>query len=149
MEALLQPQVDADAAYSATATSRSAARTAGKPVVRRSRKTRSSFPSRTRTERIAARRKASVPGWTRRWRSAIAADSVRFGSITTSRLAGSAAILFSVSRAFRIPCACQGFVPIRRTSSASSTASVTWQVCRPKSRPFTQKSPVFSWASAE
>ena len=62
------------------------------------------------------------------WRSAIAADSVRLGSMTTSLRAPSWAIFFSVSRAFRMPCACHGLVPIRMTSSASSTPSVTWQV---------------------
>ena len=53
-----------------------------------------------------------------------------------------------VSRALRIPCAWYGFVPTKRTTSACSTSSVTWQRWSPKSRPFTQKSPVFSWASA-
>ena len=39
-------------------------------------------------------------------------------------------------------------LPMATTTCACSTPSVTWQVCRPKSRPFTQKSPVFSWARA-
>lgn len=101
--------------------------------------------SSTRTAPRAARHQASVPGRTWRWKSASSAVSVRRGSSTIIDRAGSRASSFSVVRARARPWLCHGFLPTKTATSASSKSPRT---CVPSIFPFTQNSPVFSWASA-
>ena len=65
--------------------------------------------------------------------------------MTTSARSGSRAISFSVVRAWGKPCDCHGFLP---TNSATSQCSKSPRIEPPNIFPFTQNSPVFSWASA-
>ena len=102
-------------------------------------------PSSRITERIATRRKASVPGRSIRWRSASSAVSVRRGSTTMSVRAGSREISRRVRRARGIEWECHGFLPRK---SATSQRSKSARVAPPMVRCATQNSPVFSCASA-
>ena len=75
----------------------------------------------------------------------MSAVSVRRGSMTTIDRFGSRAISFSVVRACGMPCDCHGFLP---TNRATSQCSKSPRIGVPNILPFTQISPVFSWASA-
>ncbi len=78
--------------------------------------------------------------------SASSAVSVRRGSTTMSVRPSSAAICFSVTRAWGMECECQGFFP--RNIATSQCSKSDRMAGTPNIRSVTQNSPVFSWASA-
>ena len=116
-----------------------------KPMVCSSIQVRATRPSCTMMAASAARHHASVPGRTARWMSAIAAVSLRRGSMTISVRAGSFWISRRITRVRAKPCDCQGFLP---TKTATSQCSKSPWMPEPVILPCTQASPVFSCASA-
>ena len=104
-------------------------------------------PGPRRRRRRPGRRcsQASVPGRTCRWMSASSAVSVRRGSTTIMARAGSRAISFSVVRARGKLWLCQGFLPMKTTTSP---CSISPRTLVPNIWALTQNSPVFSWARA-
>ena len=68
--------------------------------------------------------------------------------MTISVRSGSLATALRTVRARGNPWDCQGFLPTKTSTSASSHSPVVWHAGRPKSWPSTQNSPVFSWARA-
>ena len=132
-------------AYSPTGIVCSTSRTSSAPCTCSARKASLHRFSCTSTAASAARHQASVPGFTRRWKSAILAVSVTTGSMTTIERAGSLAMSLSTVRARGKLCDIHGFLPTNTDTSACSNSP---RVCPPYSWTSTQFSPVFSWASA-
>ena len=97
------------------------------------------------TATIAASSQASRPGATWRWKSASSAVSVTRGSITTIERCSSLAIAFNVVRACGMLWLIHGFLPTKKATSHSSNSPRT---ALPNMAPFTQISPLFSWAMA-
>ena len=100
----------------------------------------------------APARRPARPGTRRRCRAGPAggsrpasAVSVRRGSMTIIARSGSLAISLSTVRARGKPWDCHGFLPTKTATSACSKSPRMWP---PNILPFTQNSPVFSWASA-
>jgi hypothetical protein len=75
---------------------------------------------------IAARHQASVPGRTRRWRSASLAVSVTTGSITIIDRSGSLEISRSTTRARGKLWDIHGFLPMNTETSACSNSPRVW-----------------------
>ncbi len=101
-------------------------RTVSTPLTCAARNASSNRSSCTSTAASAARHQASVPGRTRRWKSASFAVSVSTGSITIIERAGSLAISLSTTRARGKPCDIHGFFP---TNTETSACSKSPRVC--------------------